>query len=87
MVDEVIGRDYYGDVVKNTRQYRSDDVVNGNVAVSNSISLVADDFAIEHFLDIKYVIWHCGYWIVTSVSVQYPRLVLDIGGVYNGRKA
>jgi len=26
-------------------------------------------------------------WKVTAVDVQYPRLILSIGGVYNGEQA
>jgi hypothetical protein len=85
--DAMQPRDYYGDVVKNTRQLQSGDQVNSDVNVANSLSIIADDYAMEHFLDIKYVYWLGGYWIVTNVAVQPPRLVLDIGGVYNGRKA
>lgn len=77
---------YYGDVVRNTRQFRDGDKVNDDVSVSNSISIMADDYANEHIFAIRYVRWAGTLWTVSSVEVQSPRLILSIGGVYNGPK-
>ena len=78
---------YYGDVVRNTRQLQdSDNSVNANIAVQNSISIVADAYANEHFFAIRYIKWAGAYWIVSDVEVQRPRLLLRLGGVYNGPK-
>jgi hypothetical protein len=82
--DVVVEHSYRGDIVKNTRQLESADGVHDNITVANSISIVADSFAIEQFLNIKYVRWNGNLWIVTTVTVQRPRLILDLGSVYNG---
>ena len=78
---------YYGDVVRNTRRLESADKINDNVVVSNSVSIVADAFAYDHFFAIRYVRWMGVLWKVTNVEVQRPRLILTIGGVYNGPTA
>lgn len=78
---------YYGDVVRNTRQLREGDRVNDDLSVSNSISIVADAYANEHFFAMRYVEWMGTLWVVTDVEVQSPRLLLRLGGVYNGPKA
>ena len=75
---------YYGDVIRKTRRLESGDGLNDNVIVGNSISIVADQYAVDNFYNIKYVEWVGERWIVTTVEVQRPRLVLTLGGVYNG---
>ena len=82
--ETVTKRNYYGDVLRNTRKYESGDTVNGNVTVNNTISIVADPYAYEHFFAIRFVEWMGAAWMVTNVEVQRPRLLLTIGGVYNG---
>lgn len=80
-------RKYYGDVTRNTRKLTSTSQLNDNVDVSNSISIVADPYARQNFHAIRYVIFMGTKWKVTSVDVQYPRLILTIGGVYNAESA
>lgn len=75
---------YRGDVIRNSRNQAGDQKVNDDITVSNTISIVADDYAIEHYSTIKYVRWNGVLWTVTSVEVQRPRLILTIGKVYNG---
>jgi hypothetical protein len=61
--------------------------VNDDLSVNNSISIVADEYANEHFFAIRYVAWAGTLWTVTNVEVQSPRLLLTLGGVYNGPTA
>jgi hypothetical protein len=85
--NEITEYSYYGDVVRNTRSLeQSGDTpkLNDDISVGNSISIVADAYAKEHFHLIKYVEWSGSLWTVTSVEVRAPRLVLSLGTVYNG---
>lgn len=82
--DTITERKYYGDVVKNTRQWRESENLNNDLTVSNSISIVADAYANEHFFAIRYIKWAGTLWTVSDVEVQRPRLLLRLGGVYNG---
>lgn len=75
---------YYGDVIKNTRRLDNGEKVIDDISVNNSISILADEYAFEHFFAIKYVCWMGAKWKVTNVEVQSPRLVLTLGGLYNG---
>lgn len=77
-------KSYFGDVLKNTRQLRENGEVNPDITVQNSISIVADAYANEHFFAMKYVMWQGVRWDVVDVSVEPPRLVLRLGGVYHG---
>lgn len=83
-VDDVTESPYYGDVIRNTRKLEEGDGLNNDINVGNSISIVADQYAIDHFFLIKYVRWMGVLWTVTSVEVRSPRLILSLGSVYNG---
>lgn len=75
---------YQGEVIRNIRQLESVDKVNDDLTISNSISIVADQHAIEHYFNIRYVRWEGALWTVTTVEVRSPRLILNLGSVYNG---
>ena len=83
--DVVTERKYYGDVTRNSRKLvDTQTTVNENITVGNSISIVADEYANNSFFAIRYVRWAGALWTVTDVEVQSPRLLLRLGGVYNG---
>jgi hypothetical protein len=83
-VDLITEFPYTGDVIRNTRKLENGKSVNDDISVGNSISIVADQYAIEHFFNIRYVDWAGSLWTVTNVEVQRPRLILSLGRVYNG---
>ena len=83
-IDEIIEKKYYGDVIRNARSLEDGERLHDELTVSNSISIVADAYANNHFFAIRYVKWAGTYWSVSSVEVKSPRLELRLGGVYNG---
>lgn len=83
-IDDIVEYLYFGDVVRNIRRLEPTESVNDNISVQNSISIVADEYADNHFFNIKYVEWAGYRWEVTSVSVESPRLILSLGDVYTG---
>jgi hypothetical protein len=80
-------RNYYGDILRNSRELQDGERLHDDISVSNSISIVADAYANEHFFAIKFVNWAGTLWTVTNVEVQRPRLILRLGGVYNGESS
>lgn len=82
--DSIVEHNYYGDVVRNSRQLKEGEYLNNDILVQNSISIVADAYANEHFFAIRYIKWVGTLWTVQDVTVQSPRLILRLGGVYNG---
>lgn len=87
-IHTVTERDYSGDVVRLTQHWNSTiDKTNDDLNLNNRISIVADDFAYQNFSAIRYVTWNGVRWKVSSIEVQRPRLVLSLGGVYNGPTA
>ena len=81
--EEITERYYYGDVTRNMRRWDSSQNQNDDLKINNEISIVSDPYAVQNFHAIRYVEWMGSLWKVTSVDVQYPRLTLSIGGVYN----
>lgn len=77
---------YFGDVLRNTRRLASGAEMNDDLTVGNSISIVADAFANENFFAMRYIKWAGVLWTISEVDVQVPRLILKLGGVYNGPK-
>lgn len=84
--DTIIEKSYSGDVFRAIRQLREGERVNGDLSVNNSISIVADAYANANFMNIRYVEWVGTLWTVSDVEVRRPRLLLTLGGVYNGPK-
>ena len=82
--DVIVVRKYYGDIVRNSRKLQDDQKYNADITVGNSISIVADAYAYDHFFAMRYVEWQGVLWIVSDVSVEPPRLVLRLGGKYDG---
>ena len=83
----IIEREYYGDAVRNVRRLENAQKVNDDISVAVDISIVADPFAYNNFHTMKYVEYMGSKWKVSSVDVQYPRLVLSLGGLYNGEES
>ena len=83
-VDVITEKSYFGDVVRAARQLQAEENLNRDLSVQNSISIVADAFANEHFFAIRYVKWAGIRWTVSRVEIASPRLLLTLGEVYNG---
>lgn len=63
--------------------WRNGSKLNDDKTINTKISILADPFAQQHFNDIRYVWWLDKTWKVTNVEVQFPRLVLSVGDLYN----
>lgn len=85
--DVMIEKQYYGDIIKNFRKLEGSGDINDNININNQISIVADPYAFQHMYAMRYVEFMGTNWKVTDVEVQYPRLLLSIGGVWNGNTA
>ena len=84
LVDEtIIERPYYGDVKFMSRRLANDGQINDDISINNEISIIADPYAYSNFANIRYVEWMGTKWKVSNITVEYPRLTLTIGEVYN----
>lgn len=83
--EQITERSYYGVLTRNTRALQTSDSVNDNINISNEISIIADPYAEQNFCAMRYVQFGGAKWKIINVNVQYPRLILTTGGVYNGQ--
>ena len=85
--EEIAEQSYYGDLTRNMRRLQDSGDLNDDINVANEISIVADPYANANFHSMRYVAFMGGKWKISKVEVQYPRLILTLGGVYNGKQA
>lgn len=77
-------RTYSGDVVKESRKWQTGEGLNDNLNVANQLSVLVDPYAFSNIHNMKYVEWLGAKWKITKVDIRRPRVLLAIGGVYNG---
>lgn len=82
--EDIIYRPYFGEFARNTSKFNTSSAVNTDVDVSNEISIVADPYGRDHFHNIRCVEYAGTKWKITSVEDKYPRLILQVGGKWNG---
>ena len=85
--EQIIESSYYGDVTTDRRKRQNSGGVNDDINLSNVISIIADPFANQNCSHMVYIEFMGTKWKITDVEVQFPRLILTIGGVYNGKQA
>ena len=87
----VIEKPCRGDLIKNVGKYEPSGEVNDDINISNQISILCDPYAMKNIGCMKYLKFtfpHLGSaWKINSATVVYPRIQLDLGGVYNGEQA
>lgn len=80
----IVERPYIGEILQNIRSFKTSEQQNDDFTTNNRISIISDLYAQQNWASIKYVLWNGTKWKVSRVEVGYPRLTLDLGGVYNG---
>lgn len=83
----IVEKSYTGDVKQNIRRFQAaENQQNENLKVNNRLSIISDLYMQKNWGSIKYVYWNGVNWSVTSVDIgSYPRIILELGGVYNGK--
>lgn len=81
--EKIVPRKYYGEIIRNNRKLQTSDKVNDDITITNQISILCDPYAMENFHAMRYVTFMNSKWKITDVEVDYPRLTLSLGGVYN----
>lgn len=82
--NQILEKTYRCDVLQNVRRWQEGEKINDDIRIDNRISLLADLYAYEHIPDIRYIIWLGTKWKVLKVEIIRPRIILTLGGVYNG---
>ena len=82
---ETVERKMHGDVIRAASSFNANEKVNEDIILQQRISLVGDPYAFENFTALKYVTYLGVKWKVLSIDVtSRPRIVVTIGGVWNG---
>lgn len=76
--------EYYGEFIKKSSKFKVSSDANDDRDISVELSIVADPYLDQHFSSIRYVEFNGVKWKVNTVEPQRPRLILSLGGVYNG---
>lgn len=84
-IEQVTKRKHYGDIITENRRIQSSDKVNSDISISNRISIVSDPYSRDHIYAMRYLTFMGSNWRISDVEVQYPRLILSLGGLYNGK--
>lgn len=83
--DTIEEHNHFGDVLRNSSRWApSSESTNDDLSINNQISIVADQYANNNFHSMKYVRFMGTNWKITNVESRPPRLILNVGGVYNG---
>lgn len=82
--ETIIERNYFGDMTSDRRKRQNSGEVNDNINLANVISIIADPFAYQNCSNMAYVEIMGSKWKITDIEIQSPRLLLTVGGVYNG---
>lgn len=78
---------YYGDIVRNSRRWESPNEIVESINISNRFSILADKFAKDNLGAMRYVRYAGSVWKITDVEIEYPRIIISVGGLYNGPTA
>lgn len=84
-IEEIVERHCVGDIQRLSRLLQSSGDVIDNINLSNEISIVADPFARDNFYNMRYLVYKGTKWKISNVEVQYPRLILTLGGIYHAQ--
>lgn len=77
---------YYGDIQSLGRNTQNGTGANDDLTLSMKISILADPFIQNNIDTLCYLTLNGVRWKITYVDIQYPRLILTTGGIYNGPK-
>lgn len=76
-------KSYYGNLTKSSRSLYSSEYANDDINISNTISVVADPYSLQHIFNMRYVIFQGAKWKIKNVEVKERRIDLTVGGLWN----
>lgn len=81
---EIVEKPYRGDITRTSQRWKSTENLNDDLMVNNRISIIADLYLNNHISSIKYITFMGNKWKVSSIEINYPRVIIDMGEVWNG---
>lgn len=83
--DRILEKRYKGEIIRQSANNVQNDNLNGDLILNARINILADPYTIRYIGTIKYAYYMNVCWKVTSFELQYPRILISLGGVYNGK--
>lgn len=85
-INDIVERTYYGDVIRSRAKWdHTADSINDRFTLTDQFRIVADAFAYENIGRMRYITYKGEYWSIASADdTARPRIVIEIGGVWNG---
>ena len=81
--EQIVEHQYRGEITRNQIRWNTGSEMNDDLRIDNEISIIFDPYFEQHIASIRYITWMGSKWKVTSLSIQRPRVVLQLGGLYN----
>lgn len=82
--ESIVERRVRGYVVRNTRKLQNTSNTNSDVDIYNEFEITGNSFLRENIASMRYITWRGVKWKITSADAStYPKIVLQVGGVYN----
>jgi len=85
--DVIVEHKFFGDVLRNDINTETGEKATPDFTFTNRISIVAAHDALKRRKQIRYIEFEGDLWHIESIEVQGRRLILSLGGVYNGPTA
>lgn len=73
-----------GDIIRQSSNNQNDDKVNSDVTLSHRVSLLGDAYSFNNYYNIRWIEIHGQKWEISSIEIQRPRIVVTLGGIWNG---
>lgn len=80
----IIPKKYFGEIVATSSRLQLQEKINPDISLNNSITILLDGYLKDNLSNIVYAEFLNRKWSVTAIEVKYPRVVLTLGGPYNG---
>lgn len=76
-----------GDTLRSGYNQSENQTKYDTLRLNNRVSLLGDTYSFNNINAIRYVTINGQSWKVSSVEIQRPRLILEIGEVWNNEQA
>ena len=73
-----------GDLIGQTINNEDVGGLSDGITINNQLSIIMDPFVNKNLESLKYVILYGTRWEIKSMTINRPRVILTLGGVYNG---
>lgn len=70
-------------ILSNSYKWSREEKITEDLSLSNRFSVLSDKILQEDCGYMKYIVYMGSKWTVNSIKMNYPRLEISVGGLYN----